>query len=135
MKGFFLLSIIFLLYLIRIWNISCFQEVVSIFVYCDMGQDFLDSILPSFMDINNIIYNFRNIMKDKVLFSNKHIWEEMNIEYAIYVHIRFRVLYDNVISLLYDTYTSHVKNDIPLQEDFEENLVKSGKSELIGILK
>ena len=74
-------------------------------------------------------------MEDKVLFSNKHIWEEMNIEYAIYVHIRFRVLYDNVISLLYDTYTSHVKNDIPLQEDFEENLVKSGKSELIGILK
>jgi len=54
------------------------------------------------------------------------IWPPAQYINFTFLPTRFRVLYDNVISLLYDTYTSHVKNDIPLQEDFEENLVKSG---------
>jgi hypothetical protein len=36
------------------------------------------------------------------------------------------VLYDNVISLIYDIYTSHVKHQVPLDEQFEERLVTSG---------
>jgi hypothetical protein len=35
-------------------------------------------------------------------------------------------LYDNVISLVYDTYTSHVKHQVPLDTHFEEKLVQSG---------
>ena len=39
---------------------------------------------------------------------------------------RFRVLYDNVISLVYDTYTSHVKHQVEIVDNFEEKLVASG---------
>ena len=39
---------------------------------------------------------------------------------------RFRVLYDNIISLVYDTYTSHVKYNHQMVENFDEKLVNSG---------
>ena len=80
-------------------------------------QDFLDIQYIAIIEVHS-----------QYFFIISETWIEINS-----VCIRFRVLYDNVISLLYDTYTSHVKNDIPLQEDFEENLVKSGKSKLILI--
>jgi len=54
------------------------------------------------------------------------IWPPAQYINFTFLPTRFRVLYDNVISLAYDTYTSHVKHDIPLEEDFEDNLIKSG---------
>ena len=37
-----------------------------------------------------------------------------------------RVLYDNLVSLVYDTYTSHVKFTVQVTEGLEERLIASG---------
>ena len=37
-----------------------------------------------------------------------------------------RVLYDNLVSLVYDTYTSHVKFTVQVTEGLEEKLIASG---------
>ena len=37
-----------------------------------------------------------------------------------------RVLYDNLVSLVYDTYTSHVKFTVQVTEGLEEKLISSG---------
>ena len=37
---------------------------------------------------------------------------------------RYRVLYDNLVSLVYDTYTSHVKNTVPIIDHFEEEVIR-----------
>ena len=34
------------------------------------------------------------------------------------------MLYDNLVSLVYDTYTSHVKHNVPVIEDFEEEDIR-----------
>lgn len=39
---------------------------------------------------------------------------------------RFRVLYDNVISLFYDTYTSYAKHQVENEENFAERVLSSG---------
>ena len=37
---------------------------------------------------------------------------------------KYRVLYDNLVSLVYDTYTSHVKHTVPVIENFEEEIIR-----------
>ena len=37
-----------------------------------------------------------------------------------------RVLYDNLVSLVYDTYTSHVKFTVQVTEGLEERLIERG---------
>ena len=37
---------------------------------------------------------------------------------------RYRVLYDNLVSLVYDTYTSHVKHNVPVSDNFEEEIIE-----------
>ena len=37
-----------------------------------------------------------------------------------------RVLYDNLVSLVYDIYTSHVKFTVQVTEGLEERLIASG---------
>jgi len=54
------------------------------------------------------------------------IWPPAQFINFAFLPTKFRVLYDNVISLIYDTYTSHVKHQVPLEENFEERLVRSG---------
>ena len=34
------------------------------------------------------------------------------------------MLYDNLVSLVYDTYTSHVKHTVPIIEHFEEEVIR-----------
>ena len=34
------------------------------------------------------------------------------------------MLYDNLVSLVYDTYTSHVKHNVPVLENFEEEFIR-----------
>lgn len=41
------------------------------------------------------------------------IWPPAQIINFFFLPLRFRVLYDNTISLGYDVYTSYVKNEIP----------------------
>ena len=54
------------------------------------------------------------------------IWPPAQFVNFYFLPTRFRVLYDNIISLVYDTYTSHVKYQVPIVDNFEENLIKSG---------
>jgi len=54
------------------------------------------------------------------------IWPPAQFVNFYFLPTRFRVLYDNIISLIYDTYTSHIKYQVPIVENFEENLIKSG---------
>lgn len=54
------------------------------------------------------------------------IWPPAQFINFTFLPTRFRVLYDNVISLIYDTYTSHVKHNTQLDDKFEEQLVNSG---------
>jgi len=54
------------------------------------------------------------------------IWPPAQFFNFAFLPTRFRVLYDNLISLVYDTYTSHVKHQVEIVEDFEEKLVTSG---------
>jgi len=54
------------------------------------------------------------------------IWPPAQFFNFAFLPTRFRVLYDNVISLVYDTYTSHVKHQVEIVDNFEEKLVASG---------
>ena len=54
------------------------------------------------------------------------IWPPAQFLNFAFLPTRFWVLYDNVISLIYDTYTSHMKHHVKLVNDFEEKLVNSG---------
>lgn len=54
------------------------------------------------------------------------IWPPAQFVNFAFLPTRFRVLYDNIISLVYDTYTSHVKHQVEIVEDFEEKLIASG---------
>jgi len=54
------------------------------------------------------------------------IWPPAQFVNFYFLPTKFRVLYDNIISLVYDTYTSHIKYQAPIVENFEEKLIKSG---------
>ena len=54
------------------------------------------------------------------------IWPPAQFVNFYFLPTRFRVLYDNIISLVYDTYTSHIKYQVKIVDNFEENLIKSG---------
>lgn len=54
------------------------------------------------------------------------IWPPAQFVNFYFLPTRFRVLYDNIISLVYDTYTSHVKYNHQVVENFDEKLVNSG---------
>jgi len=54
------------------------------------------------------------------------IWPPAQFLNFAFLPTRFRVLYDNLISLIFDTYTSYVKHEVDLVDDFEEKLVSSG---------
>jgi len=54
------------------------------------------------------------------------IWPPAQFINFYFLPTRFRVLYDNIISLVYDTYTSHIKYQVPVVDNFEEDLIKSG---------
>jgi len=54
------------------------------------------------------------------------IWPPAQFLNFAYLPTRFRVLYDNLVSLAFDTYTSHVKHTVPLEKNFQEKLIKSG---------
>jgi len=54
------------------------------------------------------------------------IWPPAQFVNFYFLPTRFRVLYDNIISLVYDTYTSHIKYQVPVVDNFEETLIKSG---------
>jgi len=53
------------------------------------------------------------------------IWPPAQFVNFYFLPTRFRVLYDNIISLVYDTYTSHVKYQVPIVDNLEEKLIKS----------
>jgi protein Mpv17 len=51
------------------------------------------------------------------------VWPPAQVINFYLLPTRFRVLYDNTISLGYDVYTSYVAHEIPLQGDgAEENI-------------
>jgi len=54
------------------------------------------------------------------------IWPPAQFLNFYFLPTRFRVLYDNIISLVYDTYTSHVKHHVTIVDNFEEKLITSG---------
>jgi len=54
------------------------------------------------------------------------IWPPAQFINFYYLPTRFRVLYDNIVSLAYDTYTSHIKHQVTVVENFEEKLIRSG---------
>jgi len=54
------------------------------------------------------------------------IWPPAQFFNFAFLPTRFRVLYDNLISLVYDTYTSHVKHQVELVDNFEDILINSG---------
>ena len=54
------------------------------------------------------------------------IWPPAQFVNFYFLPTRYRVLYDNIISLVYDTYTSHIKYQVPIVDNFEEKLIKSG---------
>jgi len=54
------------------------------------------------------------------------IWPPAQFINFYFLPTRFRVLYDNIISLVYDTYTSHVKHHVTIIDNFEEKLITSG---------
>ena len=54
------------------------------------------------------------------------IWPPAQFINFYYLPTRYRVLYDNLVSLVYDTYTSNVKHTVKVNEELEENLIKSG---------
>jgi len=54
------------------------------------------------------------------------IWPPAQFFNFAFLPTRFRVLYDNLISLVYDTYTSHVKHEVQLVDNFQEAVINSG---------
>ena len=53
-------------------------------------------------------------------------WHNEQIKKDISDCVLTRVLYDNLVSLVYDTYTSHVKFTVQVTEGLEERLIASG---------
>jgi len=54
------------------------------------------------------------------------LWPPAQFVNFTFIPVRFRVLYDNVISLVYDTYTSYVKHQVKIQDNFSESILRSG---------
>ena len=54
------------------------------------------------------------------------IWPPAQFVNFYYLPTRYRVLYDNLVSLVYDTYTSHVKYTVAVNEELEEQLIEAG---------
>ena len=54
------------------------------------------------------------------------LWPPAQFINFYYLPTKYRVLYDNIVSLIYDTYTSHVKHNVKVNEKFEEELIESG---------
>jgi protein Mpv17 len=50
------------------------------------------------------------------------IWPPAQFINFYYLPTRYRVLYDNIISLVYDVYTSHVKHQVPVRDNFFQEL-------------
>jgi len=54
------------------------------------------------------------------------IWPPAQFINFYYLPTKYRVLYDNLVSLVYDTYTSHVKFTVQVTDGLEERLIASG---------
>jgi len=54
------------------------------------------------------------------------IWPPAQFVNFYYLPTRYRVLYDNVVSLVYDVYTSHVKHQVPVNENLFDQ-IEEGK--------
>jgi len=53
------------------------------------------------------------------------IWPPAQFINFAFLPPRFRVVYDNIISLIYDVYTSHVKHEVPVKENFFEEVTNN----------
>jgi len=53
------------------------------------------------------------------------IWPPAQFFNFYYLPTRYRVLYDNLVSLVYDIYTSHVKHQVPVSDNFLEELERN----------
>merc|ERR1740129_71850 len=53
------------------------------------------------------------------------IWPPAQFINFAFLPPRFRVVYDNSISLIYDVYTSHVKHEVPVKENFFEEVTNN----------
>ncbi|KAK6622276.1 hypothetical protein RUM43_012611 [Polyplax serrata] len=56
------------------------------------------------------------------------IWPPAQVFNFYILPPRFRVLYDNIISLGYDVYTSYVKNEIPMESETNKTSITGEKS-------
>merc|ERR1719365_176010 len=54
------------------------------------------------------------------------IWPPAQFLNFAFLPTRFRVLYDNLVSLVFDTYTSNVKHTVSVNEKLEERLISEG---------
>ena len=54
------------------------------------------------------------------------IWPPAQFINFYYLPTKYRVLYDNLVSLIYDTYTSNVKHTVSVNENLEERLIREG---------
>merc|ERR1719464_853711 len=54
------------------------------------------------------------------------LWPPAQFINFYYLPTKYRVLYDNLVSLVYDTYTSHVKFTVQVTEGLEERLIERG---------
>jgi len=54
------------------------------------------------------------------------IWPPAQFINFYYLPTKYRVLYDNLVSLIYDTYTSNVKHTVSVNEKLEERLIREG---------
>ena len=54
------------------------------------------------------------------------LWPPAQFINFYYLPTKYRVLYDNIVSLVYDTYTSNVKYTVTVNDSLEENLINSG---------
>jgi protein Mpv17 len=50
------------------------------------------------------------------------VWPPAQVINFYLLPTRFRVLYDNTVSLGYDIYTSYVAHEIPLEDEVDENI-------------
>lgn len=53
------------------------------------------------------------------------IWPPAQFINFYYLPTKYRVLYDNIISLVYDVYTSHVKHQVAVRDNFFQELETS----------